>query len=234
MQLGPVGTDRILALAESTGLSDELNRWILHRAARDAVGWVRATHPGFFVAVNASPAELESPHLVANIADALRRSGLSPSNLFVELSERVVVPDEGGAAYADNLRRIGDLGVRLMLDDFGEGRTSLAYLRGLPISGLKIDRVLVKNSVRSAADRIILESVNQLAHELSLFVVAEGIETDEQLTLVVDSGADLLQGYYLHRPVPADELTALLARQADRPDPASVPAPTANSVGAGT
>ncbi|MEZ5227834.1 MAG: EAL domain-containing protein [Acidimicrobiales bacterium] len=166
---------------------------------------------GFFVAVNASPAELESPEFVDHVRDALVETALPADALFVELSERFAIPDTAPAAHPA-FQGLHDLGVRLLLDDFGEGRTSLAYLRGLPISGLKLDRLLVDNAVKSDADRIILESITQLAHALSLVVIAEGIEADAHLGAAHAAGCDYLQGYHISRPCSADVVTELLER----------------------
>ena len=102
--------------------------------------------------------------------------------------------------------------MQLALDDFGEGKTSLAHLRGLPIHQLKLDRLIVAHALTSDTDRIILESVTGLAHDLEMTVVAEGIETDNHRRIAIDAGADLLQGYGLYRPMPLDRLQTLLQR----------------------
>jgi signal peptidase I len=207
---GPVKTESILQLAENGNLMVELNRWILKRAAIDTLSWAIPTSHDFFVTVNASPSELASDYFTRNVEDALKVSGLPPHNLVVELSERILGSD---AAHLDTIDRLARMGVRLALDDFGEGKTSLAHLRGLPIGMLKIDRTLVQHAVLSRPDRIILESVASLGHELGYLVVAEGIETAEQAAACTAAGADLFQGYLFHRPVPPDEI-AVLIRQA--------------------
>ncbi len=205
--LGPIPTAAILELAESGGLVAELNRWVLGRAAIDIASWGITRNGDFFVAVNVSPAELGSRELMDNISNALLATGLSPENVVVELSERIVGPEP---AFLENLARLDELGVGIALDDFGEGRTSLGHLRGLPISMLKVDRTLVQQAVRSNSDRIILESVVKLAHELGFAVVAEGIETEDHRARVEGAGCDLLQGFLLHRPQPPGAIALLL------------------------
>lgn len=206
-ELGRISTATILELAESAGLLPDLNKWITGRVATDARRWGIGRNDPFFVAINVSPAELSSDYLIRNVEAALLSSGLQPRNMVVELSERIVGPESG---FRQNIEEFEALGVQLALDDFGEGRTSLGHLRGLPISMLKVDRTLVQQAVRSGSDRIILESVSRLAHELGFVVVAEGVETEEQLAAVVDAGCDLIQGFLLHRPKPPAEIAALI------------------------
>ncbi len=129
--------------------------------------------------------------------------------MIIELSERIVAT-RGDAI--PNVQRLIDMGVMLALDDFGEGRTSLAHLRGLPISQLKLDRLLVQQACTAEADRIILESVVALAHDLRFTVVAEGVEDARHRAAVTAAGADLLQGYAIDRPMPIERLRPLLVR----------------------
>ena len=207
--LGTVNTATILELAEASKRVDDLNAWILKTALGAMSTWNLAPEIDFYIAVNVSPSELISPALIPNIGDALLVTNIAPSRLIIELSERIVASSRD---HSENLEKLVDLGVRLSLDDFGEGRTSLGHLRGLPIQQLKLDRILVQQAVTAAADRIILESVVSLAHDLSFVVVAEGVETNEHLQAVTGAGADLLQGYGLHRPMPADAVADLLER----------------------
>ncbi len=208
-EMGPVSTATILELAESTERMEELTSWIMHTALEAVAGCrVSPVHP-FTVAVNVTPTELGSPRLASTLASALTTSGLAPSQVVVELNERVVAD---GQATLASIEQVMSLGVDLALDDFGEGRTSLAHLRGLPISQLKLDRTLVQQAATAESDRIILQSVVRLAHELGFAVVAEGVETISQRQIVIDAGADLLQGYGLYRPMSIDNLRRLLNR----------------------
>ncbi|NET82274.1 MAG: EAL domain-containing protein, partial [Moorea sp. SIO1F2] len=203
-ELGPIDTGTTLSLAEEAGLSSRLNRWILEHATQTvaAIGV-----EDVYVAVNLSPTELGADDLMANVGDALHLSGIAPDRLVIELSERLVSEDRGQQL---NIDALSELGVVLSLDDFGEGRTSLAHLRGLPISQLKIDRRLVQNACESEVDLTILRSVTELAQQLSMEVVAEGIETPSQRQVMADLGIELVQGYGLFRPLTADKLRRLL------------------------
>ncbi len=208
-EMGSVNTATILELAEVGNRVEQLNAWIFGQALRALVSCRLADELPFTLAVNVSPAELESRAVVGNLADALMVSEAPPHRVMVELSERLVAEDN---ATRSHIADIAALGVELALDDFGEGRTSLAHLRGLPIAQLKLDRLLVEHALTSGTDRIILESVTGLAHDLNLTVVAEGIETPEHERVAIEAGADLLQGYGLYRPMPLHKLQTLLLR----------------------
>lgn len=206
-ELGPVAAPLIVELAEMTGSVDELNAWVFATALSDVAACQLPTDSDFFVAVNVSPRELELPSLVANMRTAIERSGMPPSNVVVELSERIVALGHGESA---NVTGLTDLGLSLALDDFGEGQTSLGHLRTLPIRFLKLDRLFVEQADQSPADRTVLDSVVNLAHDLGFAVIAEGIETASQHEIVAGAGADLLQGYGLHRPMTIWDLSRLL------------------------
>ena len=237
-ELGAVNTATILELAEVVQRVRELNAWILGEALRALTECRVADSIPFSIAVNVSPAELDSRVVVANLSDALLVTDAPAERITVELSERLVAEDE---ATRSHITDIAALGVSLSLDDFGEGKTSLAHLRGLPIAQLKLDRLLVEHARTSGTDRIILESVTGLAHELGMSVVAEGIETDEHEQVAIAAGADLLQGYGLYRPMPLERLQTLLARAgmvqtvaADAPAPPTPAPPTPPSAPAPT
>ncbi len=209
-ELGAVSPPTILELAELSERVDELNAWIF----QTALGAVRSCNlrpdADFFMAINVSPTELELDSLITNVSDALLLSNVSSDRLVVELSERIVADR---TELIPNIDELIALGARLSLDDFGQGRTSLAHLRGFPISQLKLDRILVQQACLADADRIILESIVGLAHDLGFTVVAEGIETDEHSDTVTNAGADYLQGYGLHKPMPFADMRALLVRE---------------------
>jgi EAL domain-containing protein (putative c-di-GMP-specific phosphodiesterase class I) len=209
---GPVSPEELVQLAEDIGHCDELQRFIVHRATHDAATLVR-DHPndGIFVTVNASPAELRSLTTVQNVQDALATSGLPARSLFVEISERLVDPDE--EAVATTMRALRDNGINLLLDDFGEGQTSLSFLHQLPISGIKLDRKLVLNSVRSETERVVVESIVELANRLDMTVIAEGIETQDHLETITRTGCSIVQGYHFHPPLEVTKIRTLLRHQ---------------------
>jgi diguanylate cyclase (GGDEF)-like protein len=210
--LGPVSPPDILGVAESIDLIDELNAWIVRRAMIDMARCLpRTAVDGIepFVAINLSPREVELTSLVDNLTAAMDESGLRPSQIVIELSERIAAESLDSIPNVDVLV---ERGMRLALDDFGQGHTSLAHLRKLPISCLKLDRALVLNADDSVEDRTILRSVVSLARDLGYSVIAEGVETDHQLSIVRSAGAQYVQGFGLHRPMRVGELQELLDR----------------------
>ncbi len=208
-ELGPISTATVLELADVSGRVDDLNRWILTSAFSDLARWALPPDVRFTLAVNVSPSELASEHLIANLRGAFDATGIGPERVIIELSERIVTSSDGAIDRIDDLT---GLGVGLALDDFGVGQTSLAHLRHLPIDQLKLDRVLVQQAGSSDADQIILGSIVALAHDLGFEVVAEGIETDVHRRWVTGAGADLLQGFGIHRPMSAAAVAGHLAR----------------------
>ncbi len=205
----------IFEIAENAGLIGELNRWILVKSLKE-VARFPLNDQRFVLAVNASPAELECDQLIPNIEEALGLSGVNPEHLVIELSERIVASGNDLSAVSE---RLLDLGVGLSLDDFGEGKTSLGHLRHLPIKQLKLDCLLVQQAVTSQTDRVILNSIVNLGHDLGFEVVAEGVETDDHMAAAIDAGADLVQGFGLHRPMSARDLSQLVRPNTDTGPP---------------
>ncbi|MFW2381826.1 MAG: signal peptidase I [Acidimicrobiales bacterium] len=207
---GDIPPPEIIEAARAAKVLNEVHRWIVLEACTRVAGWIedRPDEP-FFLTVNASPEELSSRELVGNVGNALQHSGLEAHRLFVEISEQLVSPNV--PRVVENMEGLRDIGVGLLLDDFGEGQTSLSYLHELPVAGIKLDRKLVVNTMRSETDRIVLRSVVNLCHELDLLVVAEGIEEEAQLEVIADCGCNLAQGYLLSRPQPPERIQAQLA-----------------------
>lgn len=173
----------------------------LNAALRQACGWSRRV-PGFAMAVNLSPGNLDDPYMIDAVADALGVWGLDPDRLILEITETALMRDP--RASAARLQALHELGVRLAIDDFGTGHASLAYLRDLPADELKIDRSFIAPMLTSERDRRIVASVIQLAHAVNMKVVAEGIEDGEVARILQDMGCEVGQGYYFGRAVPAD------------------------------
>ncbi|MCU1693488.1 MAG: diguanylate cyclase domain protein [Frankiales bacterium] len=155
-------------------------------------------------AVNLSARDLAAPGLLAGARAAVARHGLAPHRLCLELTETAILEDPVRAHAV--LRDLSSAGFRLSLDDFGPGYTSLGQLRDLPLDELKLDRAFVAGMADHVADRAVVRAVVELAHSVGLEVVAEGVETAEQARVLRDSGYDLLQGWHVGRPVPADLL----------------------------
>ncbi|MGM9321982.1 EAL domain-containing protein [Deinococcus aquaticus] len=203
-RLGMISPGEFIPLAENTGLILPIGAWVLNEACRQLAQW-RAQHPHLQVGVNLSPRQFWNPQLVESVQDALNTHGLPGSSLVLEITESVLmnVPDAEAT-----LHRLRALGIRLSLDDFGTGYSSLSYLNRFPLTALKIDRSFlqgVTGDPHGTSEKII-EAVMLLSHALNLQVTTEGIETPEQAAFIESVGGDILQGFLLGRPVPADQL----------------------------
>ena len=208
---GLVPPDDFIPVAEESDLIGELGRWVLNQACADLVRW-QQTHPGaenLTVAVNVATRQLLTPWLVGQVAAALTSSGLRPECLTLEITEGSLMADTKTSLAT--LHALRDLGVHLAIDDFGTGWSSLARLRTFPVDKLKIDRAFVMEIDSPDDEAPMVAAVTAMAHNLGLSVVAEGVETVEQLACLHRVGCDEVQGYLLSRPVPAERLEMLLA-----------------------
>jgi diguanylate cyclase (GGDEF)-like protein len=200
--------DEFVPIAEQTGLIDEVTRWVLDSALASLCEW-RSQTPDLVVAVNISARSLQHLQLPRMVLDALERVGAEPDWLLLEITETALVTDAERAATV--LGELSAAGLRLSLDDFGQGYTSLSQLNELPLSELKIDKSFVLNMLQSPGDAAIVRSVIDLAHNLGMDVVAEGVEQAEAVQGLLDLGCDTAQGYWLCRPLPADQIAPWLA-----------------------
>lgn len=205
---GPVDTTAVIAMAERSGLINDLDDWVLRRACRDRRTWLGA-RPGsdLDLHVNVSVRHLAHPAFVARVAEVLATCDTPPTALVLEVTENIFIDD--AVRVREVLDEFRCSGVRIALDDYGTGYSSLAYLARLPISIVKIDRCFVADLDHDTG-RIIVQSVNKLAHDLGLQVVAEGVETDEQHDGIADFGCDFAQGYLYGRPMNATAIGKLL------------------------
>ncbi|MEN3359712.1 MAG: hypothetical protein V7637_3694 [Mycobacteriales bacterium] len=205
---GLLGAGEFLDVAEETGLIIPLGAAVLAEACRQSAAW-RAGRPGcerLHVAVNVSSAQFGHPSFVPTVAAVLADSGLTPDALWLEITETSIMAD--AAVVGSTLTAIRALGVHLAIDDFGTGYSSLAYLRRFPVEMLKIDRSFVAGLGQDREDEAIVAMIVSLARTLDLAIVAEGVETAEQLELLRRLGCETVQGYYFGRPVAADQLWA--------------------------
>jgi diguanylate cyclase (GGDEF)-like protein len=211
---GLLSPDRFLPLAEPTELIEDLTDWVLQRALTD----VRDLHSlqPLGVAVNVSAHSLGRADFPDRVIEAVRRAGIAPSRLTIEITETALLADPERAAVA--LSRLDAFGVSISLDDFGTGQTSLAYLSTLPVDELKIDRSFVSDLLTNPAHEAIVRSVIDLGHNLGLRVVAEGIETRDVLDALDAANCDVAQGYHLARPMPLGDLPRFLANAGERED----------------
>ncbi|QBK05912.1 EAL domain-containing protein [Hylemonella gracilis] len=197
--LGPIGPFEFIAVAEQCGLIDAMGQWALREACRAGTQELA----GLTVAVNVSPAQLQSGHFLNQLRDALNTSGMDPGRLELEITESVFMEDAEQALRL--LRDIRQTGVRLALDDFGTGYSSLSYLRSFPFDTLKIDRSFVTELLSREQSRAIVRMIAELAATLGMRTVAEGVETAEQMQAVRAAGCDEVQGYLVSRPKPLAE-----------------------------
>ncbi|MBA3533786.1 MAG: EAL domain-containing protein, partial [Ardenticatenales bacterium] len=204
---GLVSPGKFIPLAEEMGLILPMGQWILKEACQQLRKWQRAFpgDPPLLVSVNLSARQFQQATLVAQIAQVLQESSLLPKCLKLEITESVLMED--AAATLETLRRLKELGVQLSVDDFGTGYSSLSYLKRFPIDMLKIDRSFVQGLEDKSGDRAIVLAIISLAHTLNLEVIAEGVETRQQATILHEMGCKIGQGYYFARPMPAAELT---------------------------
>jgi diguanylate cyclase (GGDEF)-like protein/PAS domain S-box-containing protein len=206
---GLVAPMEFIPLSEETGLIIALGKWVLGEACHQAVIWRDRFGDGApAVSVNLSARQVQHPEIVEEVKAVLDQTGLAPCALTLEITETFVVED--AESNRVTIQRLKELGVRLAIDDFGSGYSSLGYLKRLPVDILKIDRAFVQSLGRDPEDTAIVEAVTKLAHTLHMLVTAEGVETIEQVDQVRTLGVDLGQGFFFARPLPADQATSLV------------------------
>ncbi|MBV1787586.1 EAL domain-containing protein [Marinobacterium sp. D7] len=208
--LGQVGPDEFIPIAEQTGLIVPIGRFVLRQALSQAVRWV-AQEPLFKLAVNISPAQFRDEGLAEFVRLELDSSGFPASRLELEITEGILM--RGGPLVEGTLAKLHEMGVCLSMDDFGTGYSSLSYLRRYPVDELKIDRSFVQEMTVDQADMELVSAAISLARGLGLRVVAEGVETQEQLDALNEMECGVVQGFLLSKPVSADDIDALLMRQ---------------------
>jgi len=200
-----------LPLAEATGLIVPIGQWVIREACRQAMQWRRAGLPPIRLAVNLSPAQLDKQDVCTLVSNALDDSGMDASMLDLELTESILMGNIEAGAVA--LRGLKQLGAMLSIDDFGTGYASFAYVKLLPVDRLKIDQSFVRGVMTDANDAAIVRATIQLAHSLNLRVMAEGVETAEQVSHLVSEGCNEMQGHFISMPLPAEEMKTFLQRR---------------------
>ncbi|WP_148219399.1 putative bifunctional diguanylate cyclase/phosphodiesterase [Azospirillum sp. B510] len=203
--------DVFVPMAEQGTAIHLLGDWTLRSACAAAAGWLRAGYPDLPVSVNLSARQLDDPELVRSVLGILADTGLPAANLKLELTETCLFNQS--ADTRETLLQLRGAGIRLVLDDFGTGWSSLATLRRVPVEALKIDKQFVQAMVDDRGAAIIVQAVVALAHALELGVVAEGVETAEQRLYLQAYRCDTLQGYWLSHPVSADGVAEFLAER---------------------
>ncbi len=210
-QQGLVSPQRFISVAEDTGLIVPIGRWVLHSACQQARAWQDEGLPPVVVSVNVSPRQFRDGNIVEIIAEALDASGLDARYLQIELTEGLAM--HGAEKYVNMLGQIKKLGVQIAVDDFGTGYSSLSYLKRFPVDQLKVDRSFVTDLATDPDDAVIVQAIIALGHKLGLTVVAEGVETEEQLQFLRRCNCDEMQGYLFGMPMIASDFAALLRGQ---------------------
>ena len=208
-QRGLLSPAEFLSVAEETGLIAPISDWVLREACRQAQEWRTMGFESLTMAVNLAPVQFNYDDIPKMVSRVLADTGLPSANLELELTENTFFDPVQNPS--PRLAVLHNMGIRLTLDDFGTGYSSLLRVKMLPIDAIKIDRGFLEAIPGSEADAAIVRAIIRLAHGLKLQVVAEGVETAEQLAFLADEGCELVQGFYLGRPVAADAcLKALL------------------------
>ena len=207
---------RFIPVAEASGLIAPIGAWVLREACRQARAWQDAGLPPFVVAVNLSAMQFKRPDLINTVINALVLADLDSQWLELELTESILIQD--AESTVDSVRRLKALGVKLSVDDFGTGYSSLAYLKRFAVDKLKIDQSFVRDLGHDPEDSAIVRAIVQMAHSMRLVTIAEGVETQEMADLLRLFHCDEAQGYWLARPLPADELEAFVRARMPAPD----------------
>jgi len=206
-EFGIVSPAEFIPLAEESGLIIEIGDWVLREACTQARAWHDAGHRLFSMSVNVSSRQFKDGAFLDTVQRSLHDTGLSPHNLTLELTESLLLDVE---AVTITLGRLRGLGVRIAIDDFGTGFSSLGYLKHFPLDALKIDQLFIRSLATDLDDSAIADAIITLAHSLKLQVVAEGVETEEQLAHLRQANCDTAQGFLFSEPVPADGFEKLL------------------------
>ena len=207
-QLGMISPTRFIDLAEETGLIVQMGAWVMHTACEQNKAWQRMGLGYLRMSVNLSTRQFFQQNLVQQVAEMLELTGLAPHYLEIELTESLVMTDVDLAVGI--LNDLKSIGVQLSIDDFGTGYSSLAYLKSFPIDALKIDQSFVRDITVDQDDAAIVASIISLAHNLRLQVIAEGVETQEQLSYLQRHRCDEMQGFYFSEPVSAADIEIIL------------------------
>ena len=213
-QRGLIFPDEFIRVAEERGLILPIGDWVLRQACLDVRRFHERGLPHFRVAVNLSARQFRDPSLASTVESALRDSGIPPATLELEITETMAM--ENATQTMTTLEQFRRSGVNIAIDDFGTGHSSLAYLKRFPIDALKVDKSFVSDLPESFEDAAIVSSVIQLANGLGMRVVAEGVETSEQLEFLREAGCREVQGFYFSYPAPVDEILALVGEPVAR------------------
>jgi len=206
--LGMISPMEFIPVAEETGQIQAMTHWVVAEAGRQAVLWESAGMRPDRIGINLSAVQLGQSGLVAGVVDCIKKAGARPEWFEVEITETAAMQDPEMAIKI--MQELVDAGMCIAVDDFGTGYSSLAYLKRLPAAWLKIDMEFIRNLPENEEDKVIVRSTIALAHALGMKVIAEGVETKDQLDFLQGEGCDAVQGYWFSKPLPSDEILSYL------------------------
>jgi len=206
--LGFIPPLEFIPIAEETGLIHPIGEWVLKTACEQRKLWDQQGFKSFRISVNLSARQFHYANLVDMVGDTIRKSGIDPKSLDLELTESTIMDRLEETTLT--LKRLKNMGAHISIDDFGTGYSSLMYLKTFPIDTIKIDKSFVNDVTTDPDDQAITQAIISMAHSLKLDVVAEGVETKEQLDLLRSQNCDIIQGYLFSKPVPVDDISLLL------------------------
>jgi diguanylate cyclase (GGDEF)-like protein/PAS domain S-box-containing protein len=199
-KLGLLEPNRFIPLAEETGFIISIDEWVMRNVCQQSALWQADGMPPLCMTVNLSARQFQNPELVNKVSQILDETGMDPDCLDIEITESLAMSNVESTAI--RLRELSEMGVHISIDDFGTGYSSLSYLKRLPIERLKIDKSFIQDITTDPDDRAIINAVTAMAHNMRMKVIAEGVETEEQLSFVHSSDCDEVQGYLFSRPLP--------------------------------
>lgn len=219
-KLGMISPADFIPIAEKTGLIVPIGYWVLRQSCQQYQQWQREGIAPFKLSVNLSLRQLQEPDLVSQVKAILQETGMNPQSLALEITETLMFQEPDKAIA--RLHQLKQLGIQIAIDDFGVGYSSLSYLKDLPVQTLKIDKSFLDNLLGIKKNQVILHSIIELGHRLALNIIAEGIENQEQLTLLQQMNCDYGQGYFFRRPLEFSAITHYFHHQCSPKNPKPV------------
>ncbi|AWK51511.1 diguanylate cyclase [Clostridium beijerinckii] len=208
-ELGFISPLEFISVAEECGYITKISRWVINESCKQTVKWLNRGYKFKSMSINISSVDIQQSDFLEGIKDILNSTGINPNIIELEITETVLMQSLDSSINI--LEKLMDMGIRIALDDFGTGYSSLNYLGRIPISTLKIDKSFIDNITSSKKKESMINNIIQMAHSMDLKVVAEGVETKEQLSILKDRDCNYIQGYYFSKPLPESEIEKLLA-----------------------
>lgn len=209
-QMGVIDPARFIPVAEETGLIIDIGKWVLNEACSQAATWLKMGNPDFRIAVNVSPRQFRDGNLVNAVVKSMVENELPAHCLELELTESLLVEDAPMTSFT--LRELKQMGVQLSIDDFGTGYSALSYLKRFSFDTLKIDRSFVMDMTTDKNDAALVAAIIAMARSMEMGVIGEGVETEEQLNMLLEQKCELMQGFYYSRPISADDFGVYLMK----------------------